>query len=362
MTPFFSRLSYSLGNEDWVTELKALQIEPKHRVVCITASGDRPLHLLLNECQEMVAVDANPAQNHLLQLKQTAMGQLNYADYLAFLGVSNCQSQRRHEWLNQLAPHLPSTTAHYWKEKIKAIKRGVIYEGATERWVRRFSYLLRFVRRREINTLFSFHDLESQREFLQKKWNHTFWKTMLNVGLHPWITSVFFKDPGTYSNFDRSIKPGSYTYGKMIECLHHHLAKENLLVSLIFKGSVSQEAYPPYLKPEGIQSIRKNLPKLTIKTADIIEFLQSQPDHSIDRFSLSDVASYLNFDQYQHLLKEVYRTAKSGARFCLRQFISRHEVPKEMELWFQRDYPLEQSLEKEERAFVYHFTVGTVRK
>ncbi|HKZ00179.1 MAG TPA: DUF3419 family protein, partial [Rhabdochlamydiaceae bacterium] len=68
MANFYSRLSYSFGNEDWITELEALRIKPGDRVVCITASGDRPLHLLLADLGELVSVDANPFQNHLFEL------------------------------------------------------------------------------------------------------------------------------------------------------------------------------------------------------------------------------------------------------------------------------------------------------
>jgi S-adenosylmethionine-diacylglycerol 3-amino-3-carboxypropyl transferase len=60
MANFYSRLSYSFGNEDWLTEHKALQIQPTDSVLCVTASGDRPLNLLTKELKALVAVDANP--------------------------------------------------------------------------------------------------------------------------------------------------------------------------------------------------------------------------------------------------------------------------------------------------------------
>lgn len=60
---FYSRLSYSIGNEDWKTEQKALQITPEDRILCVTASGDRPLNLLYSNCKEIVSVDANPFKN-----------------------------------------------------------------------------------------------------------------------------------------------------------------------------------------------------------------------------------------------------------------------------------------------------------
>lgn len=46
---FFSHLSYSFGNEDHSVERRALNCKKADRVLCITASGDLPLHLLLHE-------------------------------------------------------------------------------------------------------------------------------------------------------------------------------------------------------------------------------------------------------------------------------------------------------------------------
>src|SRR5262245_40473083 len=102
MSNFFKRLSYSFGNEDWITEKEALKIQPQNRVLCITASGDRPLHLLLNECQEIVSLDANSTQNYLLDLKMQAIQHLDFEEYLAFLGVTPCSSRK--ETYKKLAP------------------------------------------------------------------------------------------------------------------------------------------------------------------------------------------------------------------------------------------------------------------
>ena len=91
MASFFHRISYSFGNEDWRTEEKALAIEPGDRVVAVTASGDRPLHCLLGDPREVVAVDANANQNHVLRLKIAEMRQLDYERYVAFLGARPCK-------------------------------------------------------------------------------------------------------------------------------------------------------------------------------------------------------------------------------------------------------------------------------
>jgi hypothetical protein len=72
------------------------------------------------------------------------------------------------------------------------------------------------------------------------------------------------------------------------------------------------------------------------------------------------VVSYLSYDEFVRLLKAVVHTAKPDARFCLRQFLSRYQIPVELKTHFQREPDLESKLEKEDRAFVYQFTVGRI--
>ena len=360
MANFYKRLSYSFGNEDWNTEQQALQIEPENKVLCITASGDRPLHLLMNDCSEVIAVDANPIQNHLLHLKSAAMQALDYDHYLAFLGMK--PSKNRQELLRKLLPHMEPTSAHHWLKHENTVSKGVIYRGATERWAYRVSLIFRMMRHKEIHTLFTFNDLHQQQIFIRKKWNHKFWKNVFKIGLNPWITRVFFKDPGTYAHFDRSIEPGNYIYERMMTCLESCLAKENPLISIIFKGEVGKDAYPPYLLPSEVNLIKKRLNRLKIKTADVIKYLENVPEKSIDRFSLSDVASYMDHESYVRMMRALYKAARPGARFCMRQFMSRYKIPANLEPCFKLDQKLAHQLEKEDRAFVYHFTIGSVIK
>src|ERR1700722_9676448 len=191
---FFNRLSYSFGNEDCSSELQALDIQHGHRVVCISASGDRPLHLLLNTCQEVVAIDANHTQNHLLQLKCAAMHGLDYDQYLEFLGLIPCTDRKK--LFYQLLPFLESGAADCWTKNLNMISKGIIYQGAIEQWVQKVSFFIRLLRCREVNALFNAKDLKEQIFFLQHGWNHTLWKKAFKILLHPWITSRFLKDPG----------------------------------------------------------------------------------------------------------------------------------------------------------------------
>lgn len=360
MPRFFNRLNYSFGNEDWKTEKKALEIQPSDRVVCITASGDRPLNLLVNDCQEIVSVDMNPLQNHLLRLKAAAMQKLDFQDYLAFLGGK--ESSQRHRTLHSLLPLLANESAHYWQSHHRRIRKGILYQGSIEKWTKAFSYFIKTFRKEKLKRLFSFEDIEKQKNFIRQEWDTPAWKKAFELFLHPNITRFLFNDPGLHEYSDRSLNIGSYIYERMNKSLEKGLVKESVLASLLLLGKVLPEGYPPYLTERGTNAIRKRLPKIVIVESDIISYLESAPESSIDAFSLSDVASYLDPTGFERLARGIERTAKPGARFCLRQFLSNHKLPKDLQPTFQRNTSLENQLEEEDLCFVYRFIAGKIQK
>lgn len=362
MSKFFSRLNYSFGNEDWQTEKKALKLKPQDRIVCITASGDRPLHLLLEDCKEMIAVDMNPFQNHLLNLKAAAMEQLNFEDYICFLGGKDLQNSHRKEMLNKLLPSLSPEAGRYWKKQHKEIQKGILYQGAIEKWTKVISFCIKSFRKEKLDRLFAFRDLEEQKEFVQKEWMTKKWKKAWELVLNPFVTRFLLKDPGLHEHLDKSLHVGNYIRDRLHSSLQKGLARENLLISLIFIGKVLPEGYPPYLTEKGTETIRRRLSKLSIVNSNIIDYLESAPVSSIDAFSLSDVSSYLNASNFQRLVHAINRAAKPGARFCLRQFLSNHKIPDRLASTFKRDHSLEQELEHEDRCFVYRFIAGTIDK
>ena len=62
------------------------------------------------------------------------------------------------------------------------------------------------------------------------------------------------------------------------------------------------------------------------------------------------------------MIQAVYRCAKPGARFSIRQFLTKYKIPKKMSSYFERDTDLEKQLSDEDRCFVYTFTTGTIKK
>ena len=180
---FFHTLNYSSCNEDGLTELRALDVKPGDHVCCITGSGDRVLHMLLGNPDRVSAFDLNPAQNYLLELKISAIRELNYASYAQFLGLQPSTESR---WLvyQRLRSQLTPDAARWFDGHRKMVENGLIYAGRWECYFRLSSLHLRLLRGRKITRLFQFTDLAQQRQFLHDQWNTWGWRLMLRLSFN----------------------------------------------------------------------------------------------------------------------------------------------------------------------------------
>ncbi len=357
MGNFYTRLSYSFGNEDWKTEQQALQIKPTHRVLCVTASGDRPLNLLSVPCKEIVTIDANPIQNALFDLKVAALKSFDYDEYLAFLGLNPMKKRLNH--YDKIRKHLSHSSDQLWQQHRSKIQKGVLFEGAIEKMAKFTSTIARTCRKKKIEKLFSFDDLNEQIAFVKKEFDTRSWQAIFTF-VHPFRR--FLKDPGLYEYVDSNIHVGKFLHFRINRYLNQALAKESVLMSLILKGNLDRKHLPPYLSEKYVPIIKKQLDRICFETIDLISYLERAPDNSFDCFSMSDVASYIPKAVFERMVTSLVRVAKPGSRFCIRQFLTNYTIPKHLEKFFKRDKKLETKLEHEDNCLVYHFIVGEVVK
>jgi S-adenosylmethionine-diacylglycerol 3-amino-3-carboxypropyl transferase len=288
------------------------------------------------------------------------MAAFDYGDYLSFLGGK--EDGGRQQKLSALLPHLPGKEGLFWNQHSHMVEKGILYQGAIEKMCMRLATLLGLLRGKKIQQLFAMKTIDEQRAFVKDVWNSFLWRKSFDLLFNYPLMRFALKDPGTFAFLGQAISPGSYLYNRMTHSLNSMLAAENPLISLILRGKVDPAAYPPYLKPEGVTIIKSRLEKLSWNTANVIDFLENSPPSHFDGFSLSDIASYMSRESFERLLQAIYRSAKPGARFSMRQFMSDHTIPHPVAPRFVRNHALEKNLEQEECCFVYRFMVGTIDK
>ena len=82
------RLYFAQVREDPRLEIEALDPGPADSIVVVGSGGCTALSLLAAGTRQVTAVDVNRAQNHLIELKVSALTVLSRAESLAFLGAT----------------------------------------------------------------------------------------------------------------------------------------------------------------------------------------------------------------------------------------------------------------------------------
>ena len=80
-------LIFTQSWEDPMSDQKAVKIGPDKEIFAITSGGCNILNFLWYNPKKIYAVDINPVQRNVLDLKMTGMKHLTHSEYLGFLGL-----------------------------------------------------------------------------------------------------------------------------------------------------------------------------------------------------------------------------------------------------------------------------------
>lgn len=113
-TQFNNEYIYAFTWEDPRVDHRLLKIGNDDVVLCITSAGDNVLdYLLQGQPRRIHAVDLNPNQNHLLELKVAAFQSLSYAEVWKLFGEGKYPAFRD-VLISKLSPRMSSQACQYW--------------------------------------------------------------------------------------------------------------------------------------------------------------------------------------------------------------------------------------------------------
>lgn len=104
---------YAFTWEDARVDSRLLKITGDDVILAITSAGDNILSYCLERPKRVHAVDLNPAQNHLLELKVAAFRSLEYQDVWKLFGEGKHESFQK-LLLERMSPNLSSQAFDYW--------------------------------------------------------------------------------------------------------------------------------------------------------------------------------------------------------------------------------------------------------
>lgn len=354
---------YSTCDEDALSELKALEINDKDDVLCVTGSACRTLSLMTKNPSSITSVDYSAGQNYLLELKLAAMKNLDYDTLLYFMGVENVkvENKSRLDIFMSLCPYLSSKAIDYFYYYMSAIKKGVLYQGRHEKFYRNFlSPFLHLIYGRALKELFEANDLNEQKNIYYKRIRGPFWKLMITKGFNKMLLKAILNNPDYETEFEIG-DLGDYMLKTIDHTFLTHLAKDNDWLSLMLNGKyLNRNALPHFLLHDSYLAIRESNTSINIVTTDLVEFSKGSAANKFSKFSLSDVTSCIAKVRFNTLLGEIPRIGREGGKLCYRNFIARHLIPSELAPLLKRENDLCTNLDVNDRAFSYQFEVASI--
>lgn len=345
--PYGGRLMFAQSWEDPECDRAALAVQPGDHVLAITSGGDNVLDFLRDDPTSIVAIDINPAQAFLFELKRAAFRQLDHAGLLNLLGVTRTEGAG--ELYRSIKGELSSAARAFFDARERWFDDGLLTQGGFERY---FALLRRIIRvavgRATIEGLFRL-DPSGQAEFYRREWDGWRWRALLRIGCSKALLGNRL-DPAWFADSQAS------DFGGHFLALAEHVlvtlpAKQNYFLAQILLGKYLDQARPAYLQPENFATIRDRIDRVELKVAGIEDGLRSLPDRSIDAFALSNVFEYSPPAIFADSKHEIVRVARPGARLAHRNLLAPRRLADDSR--FSVDADLSETLHAADRGFIY---------
>ena len=176
-------LIYNTCWEDPRLDRIALALRPEDRLVTITSAGCNALDYALLGPARIDAVDINPRQNALLELKLAALRRLDFEDFFALFGDGRLANVER-IYRQQLRVALPPWPQQYWDRWITFFddpRRTFYYRGTSGMFARLIKFYIDHIlgARSDVNAMLEAGTLEEQREIYHRRLRKRFWTRSL---------------------------------------------------------------------------------------------------------------------------------------------------------------------------------------
>ncbi len=344
---------YSQVWEDHRLLEEGLAVAPGDDLLSITGAGCNVLNLLLLGPRSVTAVDLNPAQGALLELKVAAFRGLSYDGLVAFLGLR--PSRDRLASYRRLRRALPPGTRTFWDARPGEVAAGVAGCGRLERYFRGFrrQHLGRLVEPGALDTLLDLDDPQAQRQLFRQRiaspaFRRTFrWyfgrQMMARRGRH----AAQFR----YLN---GVDVGAFFLQRFTYGCTRLPARDNCYLEYFLTAAYRRlERAPPYLRRGNFKRLRSLLDRLTVVTGEIEGHLEAEPAGTYSKVNLSDSWEYLSPAEYQGLLSTVATRLRPGGRAAYWNLLVPHRSPPCLAGRLRSHRELARALTRRDRAWFY---------
>lgn len=277
-----SNLVYNTCWEDPNVDRQALDLSAKDKLLVITSAGCNALDYLLAGCGEVHAVDVNPIQNALLELKRSCILNLEYHEFFGFFGNGQTP-EAAHIYKSKLRKDLSQFARKYWDKNIRFFNgkgwRKSFYHRGTSGLLAKIilTHATTIAGLKEpIQKLLEANTIEEQTSVYEKSIKPRIWTKWLKWFLSRNFTLNLMGVPEAQKEqITRQYSGGIAQYIQdSIEFVITRLPfKENYFYRVYLEGKYGTECCPEYLREENFILLKQKINNLHIHTNTITEHL-----------------------------------------------------------------------------------------
>jgi S-adenosylmethionine-diacylglycerol 3-amino-3-carboxypropyl transferase len=357
-----SDILYANCWEDPQIDRTAFNIGPDDVVFSITSGGCNVLTFLLDNPQKIIALDLNPTQNYLLELKIAAFRILEYHELLEFMGIRKCANRRA--YYRKIRFMLSDDCANYWDRESGKIRKGLIHCGRYERYMKLLKAIITLLMGSPlIDKFFRTKDPQERKCLYQMRWENIRWFIFTRVLLSRTLMSCLF-DKAFFAQLEENFSFGRHFADKAELALTRLPMKSNYFLSYILLGKFYSEAYlPTYLRRENFETIRSRVNRIQIVTGNCLDYFASLPDSCISKLNFTNIFEWMPSREFQRILKETVRVAKPNTILTYRNLLVFRERPLLLKNQIHSLRRLAKSLQQTDRSFIYNnYVVEKIQK
>ncbi len=296
-----NNLVYNTCWEDPRLDRVALDLKPTDNVLVITSAGCNALDYTLCNPNHVYAVDMNPRQNALLDLKIAAIKGLEYDDFFKMFGQGHHDKAKK-LYADVLRPKMKSVWSQaYWDKHIKFFdnKRTSFYfrgtSGAFAKLIK--VYTDKVIRvRRDLDDLLSAKTVAEQRDIYERRLRDRFWTGFMRFVMDRDSTLSMVGVPKAQRRQVEQQYDGGIV--KFVEdCVEAVFAKlpihDNYFWRVYLNGSYTRDCCPEYVSEQGFHKLKSGMIEKVSTHTDSVQAFLERHDGNITRYVLLDHMDWL---------------------------------------------------------------------
>ena len=368
-TLWFDGFVYNQIWEDPRVDAAALDINPESRILTISSGGCNLLNYLIHNPKSIHAVDLNQYHLYFTQLKLAALKHLpSHDDFFDFYGYAD-KKKNVDNYFGYIQPYLHDDIREFWESSSLWAGRRINYFTNNLYLYGTMGYFIRFVHfmARHLS-----HDPKDLLKCKTKEEQLVFFKTHYEPFFENPIVKWLSQKP--FLLYSLGIPPQQFQSmkdewnGSLSELLKERVSRlaadfsleDNYYAWQAFGckyDTDNRQALPDYLKKENYQTIKENLPAISLENISTTAFLKKQPVCSLNAYVYLDSMDWMDAESIIELWTETARTAMPGSRIIFRTAAETSPIeailPAKLRCRFIYEEKKSLELHKQDRSAIY---------